>query len=608
MTKIEEIRKKTYDDMIRILEADNRCAMIRPTGFGKTGLLTKLIKSKKYQSILYVYPAFVVKDAVLHFYYGKVMTNVLDIPNVEFMTMAKFSRLETADIKKFGYYDVAIFDECHKIGGEKFSENLDLLLDERPDMKILGATATPDRMDAVDVIGRYFGDSLVYNYTLHDAFQDGVLQRPYYVYCAFAKPQDNRKIIEKMWRKELDKIDDEREKLTLAEDLKNKTIEISNLYNMEKVIRRTCDKFTDTNYMKFIVFCSRFESLRTYKKKVIKWFSKAYPEHSVNTLEITSETTELAQNVNKLDDLKPRKNGIDLIFAVDMLNLGYHVENITGVMMCRGTESGIIYIQELGRVLSTGSEKRAIVFDVVDNLHNHAVYSTLGTESIYTKNARARKLALEEKCRKWDEFVAQCKYQVKDSDLDEAQRELAVAQKEFNKADKAHKKEKEDALLMAMAKVQKVQSWLNDRDAEAERFFGGESVQKCKFSKRDESELNGLKRRFEQSRNKSYSSIKKEDLIVVDEVAEYEALISKLVAEPIAIRSNRAWQNYLECGGKYKDDNGVPFNKKDQFLAQTPPENIPLFPFCKVKRVTVDDVMEHVLGIKPERIEDENEL
>ena len=51
-----------------------------------------------------------------------------------------------------------------------------------------------------------------------------------------------------------------------------------------------------------------------------------------------------------------------------MLNEGLHVEDISGVIMLRPTESRIIYLQQLGRTLSSDtSREKTIVFDLVNN-------------------------------------------------------------------------------------------------------------------------------------------------------------------------------------------------------------------------------------------------
>ena len=55
-------------------------------------------------------------------------------------------------------------------------------------------------------------------------------------------------------------------------------------------------------------------------------------------------------------------------YTVDMLNEGLHVEDISGVIMLRPTDSRIIYLQQLGRALSSDtSREKTIVFDLVNN-------------------------------------------------------------------------------------------------------------------------------------------------------------------------------------------------------------------------------------------------
>jgi hypothetical protein len=113
------------------------------------------------------------------------------------------------------------------------------------------------------------------------------------------------------------------------------------------------------------------------KQSVKAWFKLAFPNHKINELVITSETSEYEQNVNKLDNLTCRKNTIDLIFSCEMLNMGYHVSDLTGILMYRSTYSNTIYSQQLGRALSTGDTAPKLVFDIVDNIHRKSVYTML---------------------------------------------------------------------------------------------------------------------------------------------------------------------------------------------------------------------------------------
>ena len=387
MKKIDRLRKETYDDMMRLLNEFGKCAVIRPTGFGKTGILTKLIKSKTYNNILFLYPAEVIRGAVLDFYFKGNVPSDAEISNVTFMTYSKLINLSKQDMRDLGNIDLIMCDECHRLGATRTYKSMNKLLKVFPNAKLVGATATPDRMDLVDEIGDFFGDHVVFPYTLHDAFQDKVLQRPYYCFCSYGA--SDLADVEKATRLEVEKMDSEQgEALTL---LRSHLIEISNLQRMDKIIKDTCiECSSDASYLKFIVFFTDFAHMEDKGSDVEGWFRDAFPDHSLNVLKVSSEKSEYVENISKLPTLIRRESHIDLIYCVDMMNMGYHVNDLTGIVMYRGTESGIIYNQQLGRVLSSGSCKSGIVFDVVDNIHREAIYDVLGKVPIKVRRDKRK--------------------------------------------------------------------------------------------------------------------------------------------------------------------------------------------------------------------------
>lgn len=526
-TLISQLRDDTYDNAKTILATSHKCVIIRPTGFGKTGLLTRFIAD--YKNILYLYPSDVVRQAVLRFYYGDSNTVDETIDNVTFMTYTKLATMKVSEIKKMPAYDCIIVDECHKIGAVKTCHKLDTLLDSQSEthtFDLIGATATPDRMDSVDEISRYFEDNICFEYTLHDAFQDNVLQRPYYFFCKYADTDNIGKMVKDLTDAELKKIYANKSEISLRNDISASIIEHADMFNMENVVKNICNKYAPTtDYMKFICFFSSFDSIKTNGPKVIDWFTKAYPSHTVNNIEITSETKESHSNVTKLRHMIPRPNTIDLIFTCDMMNMGYHVNDLTGIVMYRGTKSGTIYIQQLGRVLSSGTGSAGIVLDVVDNIHQHSVYRILDKQSVYTKNGKKRLASLQ-------------------------------------------KKQKDDIVNHT-----------------------------SKFTAKDAAELKGLKRRF--SNPAKYNAfvnantLQKEDLIGIDYEASYRELIAKTVAESISMRCRQAYSRWLEVRaqeGRPFDNNGKPFTRRD-ILKMTPPNDIPLPPFCYAKKVSIDAVL-----------------
>ena len=490
MKKVDILRQETYEEAMALLKKYKKCAIIRPTGFGKTGILTKIIKGGKYKKILYLYPADVVRQAVFNFYYGKKykLTKNSSIPNVTFMTYMKLTSLSDTDMKDLKGIDLIICDECHRLGATETMEGMKDLIESNPKVSLLGATATPERMDMIDEIALFFDDRVTSRYTLHDAFQDGIIKKPYYCFCAFGESDPQRLAeIKKDAMLQVEKLD-ELDRKYATELLKGRMIEISKLSRMDYVIASTLQETkTDTSYQKYIVFCSGYSHLRKVKTDVKKWFKTAFPKHTVNELVITAETSEYEQNVTKLATLVHRDNTIDLIFSCEMLNMGYHVDDLTGILMYRSTYSGIVYAQQLGRALSTGDAAPKIVFDIVDNIHRKSVYAMLG------ENCHATSYITEEEKAEYIELV-----------------------------NRIHDKDKK-----------------------------GNTI---KLNKEEQARFIELSKLFKLAKDLKLgktgcNTLTPEDLIVTKYAATYKELIAKTVAESVSMLCRQAWNRWIEKGG-----------------------------------------------------------
>lgn len=71
---------------------------------------------------------------------------------------------------------------------------------------------------------------------------------------------------------------------------------------------------------------------------------------------------------------------LKLLFCIDMLNEGIHVEDVSGVILFRPTVSPIIYKQQIGRALSASKAKEPVIFDIVNNIENLYSISTVEQE------------------------------------------------------------------------------------------------------------------------------------------------------------------------------------------------------------------------------------
>lgn len=204
------------------------------------------------------------------------------------------------------------------------------------------------------------------------------------------------------------------------------------------------------DYMRFLVFAPNSDSI--HKKAVdeetgieydslydrtINDFEKAFGRYGfkIRPLIVTSLTSQERNNVRKLDahnniqvnkiagknkkvskpGLKTQKDiqvisekqlnskevlqktpmVIDLIFSINMLNVGYHVPHITGLILKRYTKSNQVYYQQLGRCLSVDSPNIPVVFDCVNSIKSKGIlaplYSVDRKTKIVTENADGTK-------------------------------------------------------------------------------------------------------------------------------------------------------------------------------------------------------------------------
>lgn len=337
--------KRTLDACYNMLSKYGTCMMVRPTGFGKSYIMAQL--SKKYKKSLYVYPTEII-SVEMQENYKEVLSNTSFISYRKLLEQFKRGKAEQTILNSG--YDIIMFDEVHYIGSRGFKQLYKILEEARNrGIKLLGATATPDRTDEFDYETIVFRNKRVYEYSLHDCIQNGIMYKPYYIQA-------------------MDKSSELAERLREGDKVGKKEIELANIINAENIIRKHIKViYRNVNYLKFIVFFSSIESLHERRKEVVEWFEEAFPKLNVNSIVVSSEA-ENRKNISEISNLRERDKTIDIIMCIDMLNMGYHIDDLTGVVMIRSTKSSIVYWQQIGRALSIKASKPAIIFDFVDNM------------------------------------------------------------------------------------------------------------------------------------------------------------------------------------------------------------------------------------------------
>ncbi len=369
---IEKEREDTFQNVCYMLDRFRRCMVIRPCGFGKTVIGLKLFKQSRYQKCLFLHPQ---KDDLNA---DKVINSHIN-KTIDTKTYAWLRGLSKRQIKELDY-DIVFMDEVHSVGGElsgkgaiKTFEAVLSLMATHPKTHFVGATATPVRMDGINVCHDIFLDHECYPYDEEEAFEDGLLKKPFYRYCVYDVIKKVRDSIDKSGTH----VDFTREEIKRALNLAAEELEEIDTRYMDKYIRECCDKtIPNTEYMRFIVYYLTNEEIEANKEKVETWFKKAYPDHEIGSIVVTSRTNADLRDVDNLPT-KPSspkyKGRIDLVFNCEMLCTGYHSELITGLVMDRKTQSLAKYKQMMGRLLSCDNDTPVIIFDVVNNIHSDFV-------------------------------------------------------------------------------------------------------------------------------------------------------------------------------------------------------------------------------------------
>lgn len=342
--KLKEVQELTYQDLLYKLNKYGICNVERPTGFGKTELFTRYIKDSGLKC-LYIFDRITNKNRMLCNYSLLGEENMCSYGKLFRLNKESFISM----ISELGI-EAIIFDESHTVGAttivSKWKEFVEYCKGER--IKVLGGTATEQRMDGINVTKEFFEGITTYPYDISDAERDGIVLLPAYFTTAISE-EGLKELQNEMSSSEYRLI---KEAMNLPELLTD--------------CFTTCE--VDRNYIKMIVFCSTIEEV--INVQIDKWtnvMSTIFPEHELNVIPITSNK-EHRDNLCKVNELIERDKAIDIFLSVDMLNQGFHFEDLSGIILDHTTHSSIVFTQQVGRCISVMNENRMFVLDLQGNL------------------------------------------------------------------------------------------------------------------------------------------------------------------------------------------------------------------------------------------------
>ena len=252
-------------------------------------------------------------------------------------------------------FDYIVIDEVHHGQAPTYQSILSYF---KPNVFMLGLTATPDRTDRKDIF-KLFDYNKVFEYTLNDAIDNGFLV-PYTYYGL----TDNIDYSNIRYNGSKYKIEDLDRALIIPE--RNERI-------FDEYITKGCGN-------KALGFCC---SIKHANEMAELFNSKGIP-----AVAITSETPDRDKVIKDF-----RQSVYTVAFTVDLFNEGIDFPDLRVLLFLRPTESKTIFTQQLGRGLRLcGGKGNVVVIDFIGNYKKANLIRKILSQGKSTekKNAQGR--------------------------------------------------------------------------------------------------------------------------------------------------------------------------------------------------------------------------
>lgn len=378
------------------LNKQHRALLISATGTGKTFLSAFAINKAKPQRLLFLahreqllqQSLQTFKQILPQYDYGILSGNHKDISaSYLFATINMICKTEIYSQFSPTHFDYIIIDETHRAGAPSYLKILNYF---KPQF-LLGMTATPERTDGFDIYS-LFDHNIAYEIRLPQAMKAKLLC-PFHYFGITDITINNQEITDNSNFNDL-----------IADERVHHIITKSQFYGYSG------------NRLRGLIFCRQIEEARILSNK--------FNTYGFNTKALCGEDSpEYREETIKRLEQPSRKNGLDFIFTVDILNEGIDIPSINQIIMLRPTKSAIIFVQQLGRGLRKFPQKDyVVVLDFIGNYQqNFLIPIALSGDTSYNKDnirryvAEGNRFLVGPSTIHFDEIARQKIYQAIDS-------------------------------------------------------------------------------------------------------------------------------------------------------------------------------------------------
>ena len=405
-------QNEAYQAVIKKFEEKGKAAVIFPTGCGKSFVALEYILKHPDERVLFLAPRRAIANQMYEYivrYIGGDTRSIEEIqkeygtgnnpseslklaarsyiPNIECMLCQMISaygeRQSVDEILNSLKPTMIIVDEMHHLKTksiratagsnvvedneeyeEEFSNRIERenkwgkkfkkFLEDNPQAKLLGLSATPIRHDGANVVERIFKDAVASQKSLLEAMEEGIIYPPKYVVPDFVREDELETLLEKI----------EQAEGARKEELKAEYDELALKSANAPGIPQLMEENISEKDGKYIIFCKDISDMKEKMANAKEWFGKIDEEPEIYG--ISSQDNTSAEQLQSFNNSK--SSHLKLMYCVGMIDEGVHLNNVSGVILATKTESRPVYTQRVGRCISSKKNgKQAIVIDLVNN-------------------------------------------------------------------------------------------------------------------------------------------------------------------------------------------------------------------------------------------------
>ena len=353
MVELYAHNQAAYEAAVELLRETGKAAVIHPTGTGKSFIGFKYCAENPEKTVLWLSPSeYIFKTQIENLK----AAGGEEPKNITFATYQKFSRYTDEEIAAL-QVDGLILDEFHRVGARMWQQNILKFLKLFPKVPVLGLSATNVRYldNQRDMADELFDGNIASEMTLGEAIVRGILDPPKYIMTVYSYASDLER-----YSRRVKSIRNKSQRETAEEYLE----QLRRALEMADGLDVVFDKHMTERTGKYIIFCMNKEHMDEMMDKSDEWFSRVDKAPHIYSFYSDDPSASESFDAFKADN---DNTHLRLLYCIDALNEGIHVENVSGVILLRPTISPIIYKQQIGRALSTSTGKEPVIFDVVNN-------------------------------------------------------------------------------------------------------------------------------------------------------------------------------------------------------------------------------------------------